>query len=91
MAEIRRSGIIYPVTWTATGAHGLFPQLIADLVLIHVGQERTTLSLQGTYEPPLGPVGRAIDRTLLRNVAESTVQDWVDRVAAAVTSAQPVS
>lgn len=91
MAEIRRSGIVYPITWTAVGAKGLFPRLTADLVLSHVGQERTKLSLQGIYQPPLGPIGRAIDRTLLRNVAESTVQDWVDRVAAAVTSAQPVS
>ena len=90
MAEIRRSGVVYPVSWTAVGAKGLFPRLTADLVLSHVGQLRTKLSLQGTYEPPLGPLGRAIDRTVLKNVAESTVQDWVDRVAVAVTSTQPV-
>lgn len=90
-AEIRRSGVVYPISWTAVGAKGLFPRLTADLVLSHVGRERTKLSLQGTYEPPLGPIGRAIDSTLLNNVAESTVQDWVDRVAAAVSSTQPVS
>jgi hypothetical protein len=91
LAEIRRSGVVYPIQWTAVGAKGLFPRLTADLILSHVGEEKTKLSLQGTYEPPLGMVGRAVDRTLLRNVAESTVQDWVDRVAAAVSSAQPVS
>lgn len=91
MAEIQRSGVIYPISWTATGAKGLFPSLTADLILSHVGKTRTKLSLQGTYEPPLGPVGRVIDRSLLRKVAESTVQDWVDRVAAAVASTQRVS
>jgi hypothetical protein len=90
-AEIRRAGVVYPVSWTAVGASGLFPGLTADLVLSHVGKERTKLSLEGTYEPPLGPLGRALDRTLFRNVAESTIQDWVDRVAAAVSSTQQVS
>jgi hypothetical protein len=59
--------------------------------LSHLGQEKTKLVLQGTYEPPLGAIGRAVDRTLLRNVAESTVQDWVDRVAMSVSSTEPVS
>lgn len=91
LAEIRRAGVVYPITWTAAGATGLFPKLSADLVLSHVGREKTKLFLQGNYEPPLGLVGRAVDRTVLRNVAESTVQDWVDRVAAAVSSGQSVS
>ena len=86
MPEIRQAGLIYPVSWTAVGAKVLFPRLIADLLLSHVGRERTKLSLDGTYEPPLGPIGRAADRIVLKNVAESTVQDWVDRVAEAVSS-----
>ncbi|HEU4319632.1 MAG TPA: hypothetical protein VFS66_06085 [Acidimicrobiia bacterium] len=84
--EIRKAGLVYSISWTAAGAKALFPRLTADLTLIHVGRERTKLSLDGTYEPPLGPLGRAVDRVLLKNVAESTVQDWVDRVAAAVSS-----
>jgi hypothetical protein len=90
-AEIRRTGVHYPITWTAVGAKRLFPKLTADLILSHLGQEKTKLVLQGTYEPPLGAIGRAVDRTLLRNVAESTVQDWVDRVAMSVSSTEPVS
>ena len=89
IGEIRRSGIVYPVNWTATGASALFPRLSADLVLSHVGKQRTRLALEGTYDPPLGPVGRTIDRIALKNVAEATVQDWVDRVAKAVT--EPLS
>ena len=91
MPEIRKSGLVYAISWTASGAKMLFPKLTADLTLIHVGRERTKLSLDGTYEPPLGPIGRAVDRILLKNVAESTVQDWVDRVAEAVSSDQTVA
>ena len=89
--EIRTVGIVYPITWTAAGAESLFPRLVADLVLSHVGSDRTKLSLQGTYDPPFGPLGRVVDRALLHKVAESTVQDWVDRVAAAVTSVPSTS
>ena len=83
--EIRPAGLVYPVTWIATGAEALFPRLSADLILSHVGPDKTKLSLQGTYDPPLGPIGKAIDRLLLKNVAEATIQDWVDRVADAVS------
>lgn len=83
--EIRPVGLVYPVTWTATGAEALFPRLSADLILSHVGADKTKVSLQGTYDPPLGPIGKAIDRLLLKNVAEATIQDWVDRVANAIS------
>lgn len=86
LAEIRRAGLVYPIAWTATKAGGLFPRLSADLILTHVGKEKTKICLEGTYEPPLGPIGRAIDRVALKNVAEATVQDWVDRVAESVSS-----
>ena len=91
VAEIRRAGVVYPITWTAAGGESLFPRLTADLILSHMGRDRTKLALQGTYTPPLGVIGRVVDRTLLKNVAESTLQDWVDRVATAISSNQPVS
>lgn len=91
LAEIRRAGVVYPVSWTAVGGHRLFPKLTAELIVSHVGRDRSKIALQGTYDPPLGVIGRVVDRTLLKNVAESTIQDWVDRVATAVSSNQPVS
>ncbi len=86
-AEVRKAGVVYPVRWSAVGAETLFPKLVANLILTHLGPERTTLSLEGTYEPPLGPIGRVVDRVLLRNLAEATVKNWVDRVAEAVSTA----
>jgi hypothetical protein len=83
-AEIHRTGIAYPMKWTATGAEVLFPQLTADLLLAHVGQNMTRISVQGTYKPPLGVVGRIADRVILGRFAEATIRNWVDRLAEAL-------
>jgi hypothetical protein len=85
--EIRSAGVVYQVGWSATGAEALFPKLAANLILTHLGPEMTSLSLEGTYQPPLGPLGRAVDRVALRKFAEATVKNWVDRVAEAVAVA----
>jgi hypothetical protein len=84
--QVHRSGLVYPISWSATGAGVLFPSLSAYLTLSHVGPEQTRISLEGTYEPPLGSLGRMVDRVLLRKVADSTVKAWVDRLAAAISS-----
>jgi hypothetical protein len=79
--EIHKSGLIYPISWSAIGSESLFPSLTADLTLSHVGHDRTRIVLEGTYQPPLGSLGKVIDRALLRRVAESTVRAWTDRLA----------
>lgn len=84
LAEIHRSGLVYPIKWTAHGAGALFPELNADLALSQMGSTMTSLSLDGTYEPPLGLVGRVADRMILGRVAEATVRNWMDRLADAV-------
>jgi hypothetical protein len=56
-----------------------------------MGPEQTRLSLEATYQPPLGPVGRVIDRVLLGRVAESTVKNWVDQLAEALISESSVT
>jgi hypothetical protein len=82
--EVHRKGLVYPVKWVATNAGALFPTMTADLVLSHVGPAQTRITFEGTYEPPMGPLGRVIDRTALRRFADSTVKDWVDRIAHAL-------
>jgi hypothetical protein len=75
--------------WEATGAGGaLFPVLDADLTLALDG-EGTVLRLAGAYRPPLGPLGQALDRTILDRVADATVRSFLTRVAAQLAD-QPV-
>jgi hypothetical protein len=88
--EIHRRGVVYPIQWTAVGGASIFPELRADLVLSQMGVAQTTLTIDGTYDPPLGAVGRILDRAILGRVAEATVRNWLDRLAGAVTSPEPV-
>ncbi len=70
------------MTWEP-GGH-LLPRLDAELELASLGRTRTQLAISGRYDPPLGTVGRAIDRFALHRVAEATIKDFLDRVAAAL-------
>ena len=73
-----------PLTWEATGTPDLFPRMEADLVIAALGPELTQLSLRGTYRPPLGKVGRTLDRAILHRIAEASVKAFVDGIAAAL-------
>lgn len=72
---------VLPITWKATGVHAIFPSLEADVEVAPLGASRTQLSVSARYHPPLGLVGRAIDRTLLHRIAEATLKDFMDRAA----------
>jgi hypothetical protein len=81
---------LLPITWTASGGERLFPSLEGDLELAALGEHRTQLSLSASYKPPLGSIGRALDRALLHRVAEATVKDFVDRVVEAIGASTDV-
>jgi hypothetical protein len=62
------------------GASGLFPALDADLEIAALDAHRTQLAMSARYVPPLGALGRAIDRAIMFRVAEATLKDFLDRV-----------
>jgi hypothetical protein len=71
----------FPIVWEATGVPALFPRLDGDLVVTSLGRTLTQVTLRGSYEPPMGAVGRALDRTVLHRVAEASVKGFLDRLA----------
>lgn len=75
-----------PITWKATGIGVLFPILEADLVIEPIGEDLTQITLQGTYRPPFGPVGRLLDAALFHRLAEACVRDFLNRLAEAVAA-----
>jgi hypothetical protein len=74
------SKTVVPIRWTAVGASGLFPALDADLEIAALDAHRTQLAMSARYVPPLGALGRAIDRAIMFRVAEATLKDFLDRV-----------
>ncbi len=73
-----------PFAWEATGTPGLFPRLDADLFIAGIGPDLCQVALRGTYSPPLGSLGRVLDRVILHRVAEASVKSFVDRIAEAL-------
>ena len=79
---------IVPLRWIATGATGLFPEMEADLEIAPLAPGRCQLAMSARYVPPLGVMGRALDRAVLFRVAEATLKDFLDRVAERLTTAE---
>jgi hypothetical protein len=69
-----------PIAWKAKHGVGPVPQLDADIEIATLGATRTQLSMSARYRPPLGTIGRALDKALMHRVAEATVKDFLDRV-----------
>jgi len=81
-----------PVTWEPVGLEGMLPRLDANIELGSLGEDRIQLAISARYRPPLGALGRTVDRVLLHRVAEATLKDFLDRVGAAITSqAEPTN
>jgi hypothetical protein len=78
------SKLSLPMTWEPGG--WLLPRLDAEIELGSLGKGRTQLAISGRYEPPLGTVGRTVDRLAFHRIAEATIKDFLDRVAAALQS-----
>lgn len=75
---------VLPLHWSANGMGGLFPSLDADLEIAPLGPHRSQLAMSARYVPPLGALGRVIDRAVLFRVAEATLKDFLDRVREAL-------
>lgn len=73
------SRTVLPMSWRPAGNESLYPKLDADIEVAGLGAALTQLSVSARYRPPLGVVGRAIDKTMLHRVAEATIKDFVDR------------
>lgn len=84
--EVAGQWVTVPVAWHATGPSGLFPVLEGKLTVQPIGPRSSMLSVSGWYEPPLGALGRGVDHALLHSVAEATVGDFVERVAARLST-----
>ncbi len=77
----RGDSVIVPLFWRATGTSSLFPALEGDLEIAPVGSAVTQISLNATYRPPLGAVGRGADKLLLHRIAEATVREFLAHLA----------
>lgn len=80
---------LLPIQLRAEDHERLFPSLEGSLDAAWLGVGRTHLALTVSYEPPLGRVGRAVDRALLHRVAEAVAQRFLEAIARELTTRGP--
>jgi hypothetical protein len=83
-ARDRDAGFVVPLRWSATGPTELFPVMEADLEISPLGARESQLRLSGSYDPPLGLLGRQLDRLLLHQLAEATVRAFLSQLVEAI-------
>jgi hypothetical protein len=77
--------------WEAAGTTGgLFPVLDATITIGPEGEKTARLALVGSYRPPLGRLGAALDTAILHRVATATVRSLLQDAAGAIASPLPV-
>ena len=73
------------IRWEATGPGGvLFPMLDADIRLIPAGEHGSVLMMAGSYRPPFGSLGEALDRAILHRMATATIRRFLAHLAAEI-------
>jgi hypothetical protein len=82
--RVRGEAFVVPLQWSASGPTELFPVMEADLEIAPLGAHQSELRFSGSYDPPLGSVGRQLDRLLLHQLAEVTVRALLRQLVAAL-------
>ena len=81
-----REAMLGPVTrlqleWEAARMPRLFPIMKADLYIYPITATETQLDFKGFYEPPLGPLGKAMNAMVGHRIAQVSVHRFVTDVA----------
>lgn len=83
--EVERGPMAGPATrlhleWASAHHPGLFPLMNGVLAVYALTAGETQLDFSGRYDPPLGPLGDALDKLVLHRVAEASVHRFVQDV-----------
>lgn len=74
-------GVTVHVGWKAAQRAGLYPQLDGHLRAERLAPSGTALRFDARYVPPAGRLGATVDRAVMHRVAQSSVDDFLDRLA----------
>jgi hypothetical protein len=85
-AALHSNGLMLPVSWAAVGGPPIFPRMEGTLHAEPAPTASTKLTLNASYDPPLGKLGRLIDRAVLYRLAQITMNDFTTRLAQALSA-----
>jgi len=64
----------------AVGDQQLFPSFRGTLTTTALAPAESSLALRGNYEVPLGAIGRGLDATVLRGVAQKSLETFLEQI-----------
>jgi hypothetical protein len=70
-----------PLEWEAASRPGLFPLMRAELAIYPLTATETQLDFGGAYEPPMGPLGGALNAVVGHRVADASIHRFLSDVA----------
>lgn len=76
----RKDSVMLPVSWEVAGGPAIFPRMEGTLHVEPEGPTLTRLTLNATYDPPFGDLGRLADRVVMHRLAQMTMSDFVARL-----------
>jgi hypothetical protein len=80
-AAMSRPATRLQLEWEGARMPRLFPLMKADLFIYPLTGTETQLDFKGLYEPPLGPLGKAVNVIVGHRIAEVAVHRFVSDVA----------
>jgi hypothetical protein len=69
------------MTWQASHRAELFPKMQATLEACSLAPNETQLDFEGTYDPPFGVLGAAIDAMIGHRIAQAAVHRFLEEIA----------
>lgn len=79
--EDRQSCVAIAITWSAKRRPGLFPTMTGIVSIYPLTPTETQLEFSGTYDPPFGVVGDALDTLAMRSFAKQSVNHFTQDIA----------
>ncbi len=78
--------VVFPLTWASLKSPSLFPCMKATLSVYPLSGTETQLEFEGTYDPPFGWIGDAVDAMVGHRIAEASALQFVRDIAALLRS-----
>jgi hypothetical protein len=78
------------LTWKSKRRPGLFPAMTGALWVYALAPRESQIEFIGTYDPPLGLLGDALDAVAMHRIAEASVQRFVSDIASFLRTELPV-
>lgn len=85
-SDPRADHLMLPVSWEVSDGPPVFPRMDGILMVGPARGGGTALTLNATYDPPLGRLGELMDRILMHRVAGQIVHDFLQRLASVLVA-----